>query len=104
MTDLHVTTSYLEELAEKHDTSSTDVEDAAKVTSGIGSTVWTSHGVICGRCNSAVAEAEAARRSANAAVKAAGIEIAKKLRAAGDAYDSTDQQASENLDTQVLPG
>jgi Excreted virulence factor EspC, type VII ESX diderm len=104
MADLHVTTSYLRELAEKHVTSSTDVEEAANVTSGISSTVWLSHGVISGQCNSAVAEAAAARSAANAAMQAVAIDIAKKLRAAGAAYEGTDQQAGATIDKQMLLG
>ncbi|OMC15309.1 MULTISPECIES: type VII secretion target [unclassified Mycobacterium] len=104
MTDLHVTTSYLEELADKHTASSADVEEADKATSGIGSTVWISHGVICGFANAAVAEAQAARSAANGAISFVGIDIAKKLLAAGAAYDDTDQQAGKNLGAQVLPG
>lgn len=103
MTDLQVTTSYLEELAAKHDLSSADVRAAAAVTSGIGSTMWTSHGVICATANMAVAEAESARSAANAAVESVGTEIAKRLRAAGGAYDGTDERAGESLDAQVLP-
>jgi hypothetical protein len=101
MEDLEVTPEYLEELAEKQDESTEELEDAASSASGIGSSVWMTHGLICGGCGAAVTRAEAAHAAACKAMQAVSTDLAEKLREAEDYYEDTDDQAAANLDKQV---
>ena len=62
-----------------------------------GHPLWVSHGVICWASNVAIADAEAARRAAGEAMKAASTSLAGKLRTASTLYQSTDERGGREL-------
>jgi len=102
MEKLVVSTDYLNQLATTQDVAATKEETAATAASNISTSLWVSHGVVCGASNVAVTKAEDARRKAGEAMKKASTDLAEKLRTASSVYDSTDTQSGDNLDKQVL--
>jgi len=102
MGDLAVTPEYLNMLAARQDEAAGTAGLAATAAAGLTAEVWVSHGVASGASNAAFAKAEFARRGAGDVMKGSSTDLAAKLRAADDAYGSTDEQASANLDKQVL--
>jgi Excreted virulence factor EspC, type VII ESX diderm len=103
MSDLTVTPDYLDNLATIQDQTADKTGSAATVASGIATDLWVTHGVISGKSNVELISAEAARRSVVEAMQKVSVDLATKLRAAGDAYVGTDGQAAANIDEQVLP-
>jgi hypothetical protein len=101
--DLVVIPGHLDKLATTQGQASSMAGSAATAASNIKTEVWVTHGVVCGASNVAFTNAEAARRAAGEAMKTVSTGLAVKLRAADDAYQSTDTQAGENIDKQLLP-
>jgi ESX secretion-associated protein EspC/F len=102
MSDLVVAPDYLNQLATIDGQTSDKIGSAAAVATGIKDDVWVTHGMISGESNEALADAEAARRSLVEAMQTYAHDLATKVKAAVDAYVSTDEQAAENIDTQVV--
>jgi len=102
MNNLVVSADYLEKIASTQDDAAQSLGSAATAPSGTSDQVWITHGVICGPCANAMAEAEGVRSDVVKAVQAYSASLAGKLRAAEAMYQSTDQQSGENLNKQVV--
>ena len=97
-----VSPDYLKLLASKQDSAKEKAAGAAKAGDGIGSMVWISHGVFSGWSDGAMVGLEPMRKAAGEVMKNAANELAAKLRAAAETYESVDQELKANLDTQML--
>ena len=104
MDELVVDPDYVKQLATTQDEAATKEEAAAGAASNISTSLWVSHGVVCGASNVAVTNAEAARRAAGTALKQASNDLAEKLRVASEAYVNTDEETGEGIDKQVVDG
>jgi alkylation response protein AidB-like acyl-CoA dehydrogenase len=103
MADLSVTPKHVEEMAKKQDQAAEKIAKGAKAADGLGTSMWVSHGPICGYNNTAVEKAEVARRTAAVALQTVCTDLAAGLRAGNAMYASTDHQSEEQIDKQVLP-
>jgi hypothetical protein len=102
-TDLSVTSKYLDEvLAPKQDRTKDNFKQSAGAVDGVGVNVWVNHGLACGPGNDAVVEVEVRRAEAIGLMIDVATDLADKLRTAAKAYDTTDSQAAQNLDKQML--
>jgi Excreted virulence factor EspC, type VII ESX diderm len=102
MADVTVTPEHLDKLATAQDQASTQAGTAASAADGLEVDLWVSHGVVSGASNVAFTKAAAARKSTGDAMSKASTELAGKLRTAKGVYATTDDQAGENIDKQVL--
>ncbi len=102
MAVLTITPGYLAKLAKLQDQASEKSGLAAASAFEISKDLWVTHGVISGHSNNAVTNAEAVRRAAGEALKKVATALAVTLRAADDAYQSTDEQADKTIAHQVL--
>ncbi|UXA07113.1 ESX-1 secretion-associated protein [Mycobacterium sp. SMC-2] len=102
MADVAVTPAHLDRLATAQDQASTQAGTAASAASGLETEVWVSHGVVSWYSNLAFTKAANARKSTGDAMSKSSTELADKLRTAKKVYASTDQQAGEAIDKQVL--
>ncbi len=101
--DLVVEPEHLKTLATTQDETADNQASAATAASGLGTSLWVSHGVICWASNGAIADAEAARRAAGEAMNKASTSLAGKLRTASTLYQSTDDEAAKNFAKQMQP-
>ena len=100
--NIKVDPKHLRGLATTQEQPSDDMTAAINATAGISKKIWISHGVYVGAANKAIERAEAARNTAGKAVQAFSADLAETLRTAVTAYEGTDDNAGENIDTQVL--
>lgn len=100
MDKLFVSPEYLERLAENQDGAQKTLGDAASEPSDTGYQVWITHGVICGASAQAITNAVEVRTHAVKNTQAVSTHLAEMLRKAKAAYEVTDSQAAENLDSQ----
>lgn len=101
MADVEITTEHLSQLADKQDQAAAGSGAAAVAAANMKTKVWVSHGVASGPSNDAFTRAERARRHAGNTLQKASAALAEKLRAAAEAYVSTDQQTSDNINKQL---
>lgn len=66
--------------------------------------LWISHGAARHESNGATEEAENTRGAAAGALVAAATRLTERLRRAAEAYDATDKEAGDNLDSQMVSG
>ncbi len=99
---LKVTPENLEKYAKKQDAASSKAAEAAAATSGLGTSVWLSHGVISGVSNVTFSDAQTVRSAACGKISAAAHSLAEKLRSAKATYEGIDAQLADNLNKQVL--
>ena len=97
MPDLVVIPEYLNVLATTHDEAASLAGSAVAATQNLETQVWVSQGVVSAPSNVEFTRCENARRLAGEAVQMTSNDLAEKLRAAGDAYERTDQEAGENV-------
>lgn len=102
MADVAITPAHLDRLATAQDQASTQAGTAANAASDLEVSVWVTHGVVSARSSLAFTKAANARKSTGDAMSKASTELAEKLRTAKQVYASTDEQAGENLNKQVL--
>lgn len=100
--EVSVSPEYLELLASKQDSAKEKAGNGAAAGDGIGAMVWISHCVFSGWSCGAMAGIEPMRRAAGEVMQKAANDLAAKLRAAAQTYESVDQELGENLDTQML--
>lgn len=101
--DLSVETAHLSTLAAKQDNAATKEDSATAAATNIGSALWVSHGVVCGASNTAVSEAEEARRAAGEAMQKTSASLSERLRTARSLYESTDENSAESIAKQAVP-
>jgi hypothetical protein len=102
MENLNVDPDHLVRLAEYQAQAATDSASGAKSTDGTTFELWMTHGVISMATNKSGSAMISQRRAAGKAMAKAAAELAKKLRAAAQTYDSVDAELSENLESQML--
>lgn len=98
---LIVSTAHLRDKADQHAVIADQIAAATRLTHGIGHDVWVAHGPISGPSNKAVEHAEAARKAAGNALKAAVERIQSNLHTAADSYDATDTHHANTLSEQM---
>jgi hypothetical protein len=101
--DLRVTTAHVHELSARQGEAQAQIESASTVTDGLSIAMWINHGLICAPANAAVWTAEAARKSACAAMQSVSSDLSEKLDAAAQRYDEIDSANRDILDQQIPP-
>lgn len=101
MAELSISPEYLEQLAQILDKAAEQAARAKQETTSIPTEVK-SWGPLYPTSSGTYIEVERRRHSAVGHVQSLCVELAAQLRAAGEAYTSTDALVGENFDKQVL--
>jgi len=103
MSDLIVTTNHLKTtLASTQSKTASMAASAATVAEGIKDDLWITHGVISGRSNTDLTNAESERRFMVTEIGNICNALGLRLGEAAQKYDRTDADAAESFDQQVL--
>lgn len=95
--NLKVLTDHLTELATKQQKGADQVTGANRHTGDVTGLVERTHGLICAATTSALAPAEAGRKSAGEALHRVSTELAAKLTTAAVNYNDTDYRAGTSI-------
>src|SRR5947208_1390313 len=104
MTDVTVQPAYLDELATQHEGAISEIGSALSGVDGTAKDLWFDHGVVCGAAIQEMEKTEGERARAGEAMQEVSAAIAENLCTASASYTATDEQASDVLDDQMLPG
>jgi hypothetical protein len=104
MTELTVTASYLNDLAELQDQAAAEINTATSGVNGSAENLWYDHGLICGSTATAMQRAEREREDAGSTMQKVSEALAEDLRNAAAGYTTTDEQTGSNVDKQMLAG
>jgi predicted HicB family RNase H-like nuclease len=95
--NLTVLTDHILHLAEKHAKTSDQITGANRSIADPAREVMDTHGIACGATNLAVSSAEAARRTAGAALLRVSKELHEELKSAAAYYENTDASQAGNV-------
>jgi ESX secretion-associated protein EspC/F len=103
MSELRVTAAHVRELSARQGEAQAQIQTASSAADGTGSSMWSTHGIVCAAANAAVTAAEEARRAAGAALQAVSADLSQKLDTAATRYDEMDSALGKGLDQQMPP-
>jgi hypothetical protein len=99
MTDqnLHVVTDHINRLAAMQRTAADKIMGSNRTTSDVAGNVLSTHGLVCSATSMALSAADAARKSAGAALHKVSTELEAKLTTAAINYADTDYRSGDSL-------
>ncbi|AKN18050.1 hypothetical protein MHAE_13550 [Mycobacterium haemophilum DSM 44634] len=100
MTDnLTVQPEHLGALASYHDNAAVGASSGVDAAAGLGESVAITHGSYCSQFNNTLKMYETTRNALGSSLHAAGVDLAKNLRAAARIYLEADETCGKDIDS-----